>query len=246
MPLKILYEDDSLLVIDKPPGISVWKEGVRQSETIADLLMGQFPELEKLGETRRYGIVHRLDKDTSGILLVAKTKELFDFLQEQFRKRDVEKRYICLVEGNVKSDQGVIDTFLGRSPADRRKQKAYPLKEQAKGQRQAKTEYRVLQKFQDASGGWYTLLETTPKTGRKHQIRAHMVYLNTPIAGDRLYGFKNQRIPEGLARQFLHASYIKIPMPEGARKEFSSQLPEDLQNILEQLNHNTQPPMLNT
>ncbi|MEK7510378.1 MAG: RluA family pseudouridine synthase [Patescibacteria group bacterium] len=235
MALKILYEDDTLLVIDKPADIPVWKEGARQDDTIATLLLGQFPELEMLGEQRRYGIVHRLDKDTSGILLVAKTKNLFDFLQEQFQKRNIEKRYICLVEGRVKKDSGVIHTLLGRSPADRRKQKAYSLTEQKQGRREAKTEYRVLQRLTDPSRRFYTLVEVQPKTGRKHQIRAHMVYLDSPIAGDKLYGFKNQSIPEGLARQFLHASFLKIPLPNGSTKEFHSPLPEDLKRVLIQM-----------
>lgn len=225
MDLKIIYEDDRLIVVDKPAGITVWKEGMSQEDTIASLLVGQFPELESLGEQRRYGIVHRLDKDTSGILLAAKTKEAFDQLQEQFAARKVEKRYICLVEGTLKQENGIIHTLLGRSPADRRKQRAYPLGETEMGKREAITEWNVLKRFEH-----YTLFEVTPKTGRKHQIRAHMASLGHPVAGDKLYGFKNQRVPQGLERHFLHASFLKIE-----RKEFVSPLPQDLQNALETL-----------
>lgn len=230
MGLKFLYEDGNLLVVHKPAGIPVWPEQTWQGETVATLVLGQFPELEKLGEQRRYGIAHRLDKDTSGILLVAKTKEVFDFLQEQFKSRQVQKRYLCLVEGNLKKEAGVIETLLGRSPADRKKQKAYPLSEAGPGRREAKTEYRVIKKFEG-----YTLAEVTPKTGRKHQIRAHMASLGHPVAGDKLYGFKNQQIPEGLTRHFLHASYLKIKMPDGVEREFTSELPKGLKNILENL-----------
>src|SRR3989338_6268447 len=225
MDLKIIYEDDRLIVVDKPAGFTVWKEGMSQEETIVSLLLGQFPELESLGEERRYGIVHRLDKDTSGILLAAKTKEAFEQFQEQFAAREVEKRYICLAEGILKEEGGIIHTLLGRSPADRRKQRAYPLDQPESGELEAITEWKVLKRFEH-----YTLLEVTPKTGRKHQIRAHMASLGYPISGDKLYGFKNQRVPQGLERHFLHASFLKI---EG--KEFASPLPQDLQNVLEKL-----------
>jgi 23S rRNA pseudouridine1911/1915/1917 synthase len=231
MDLKIIYEDDRLIVVDKPAGITIWRDpspptgGSGQEDTVASLLMGQFPELEKLGEKLRYGIVHRLDKDTSGILLTAKTKEAFEQFQKKFAAREVEKRYICLVEGILKEESGIIHTLLGRSPADRRKQRAYPLEDADAGKREAITEWKVLKRFEQ-----YTLLEVTPKTGRKHQIRAHMASLGHPVAGDKLYGFKNQRVPQGLVRHFLHASFLKI---EG--KEFVSPLPEDLQNVLEKL-----------
>lgn len=217
MDLKILAEDDTLLVVDKPVGFTV--------EDIAEKLKSQFPELKELGEERRYGIVHRLDKDTSGLLLVAKTKTAFEEIQKQFAARKVEKRYICLVQGNIKQENGSIHTLLGRSPGDRRKQKAYSPSDVGIGRREATTEYKILQRYHG-----YTLLEVVPKTGRKHQIRAHMVYLQHPIAGDTLYGFKNQPTPEGLTRQFLHASYLKI-----GDLEFYSPLSEDLQEVLEKL-----------
>lgn len=168
---------------------------------------------------------HRLDKDTSGVLLIAKDKQTLEFLQEQFKEHKVEKRYICLAEGNVKQEGGVIHTLLARSPADRRKQRAYPLNEHRTGRREALTEWKVLKRFEN-----YTLLEVKPKTGRKHQIRAHMVSMGHPVAGDKLYGFKNQRIPEDLKRQFLHASFLKIN-----GKEFISPLPQDLQKVLKKL-----------
>ena len=220
MGLKILHENAKLLAVDKPAGLTV--------EQVGELLKKQFPELEKLGEERRYGIVHRLDKDTSGVLLAAKTKEEFEELQGQFANRQVEKHYTCLVEGTVSQDKGVIHTLLARSPADRRKQRAYPLQEQRVGRREAITEWQVLQRF-----GTFTLLQVTPKTGRKHQIRAHMASMGHPVAGDKLYGFKNQQIPQGLTRQFLHASSLKI-----GNAEFSAELAEDLKKVLEKLQSN--------
>jgi len=203
MGLKILAERGTLLVVDKPAGLTV--------EEIAEQT-GWFP-------------VHRLDKETSGVLLLSKTQEALEQLQQEFQQRRVEKRYICLVEGIVKQNSGDVHTLLARSPADRRKQKTYALSEQKEGRREAITEWKVLQRLQG-----YTLLQARPKTGRKHQIRAHMVQLGHPIAGDKLYGFKNQHIPRGLTRQFLHAGYLKI-----ASQEFVSELPEDLQNVLELL-----------
>ncbi|MBU1015078.1 RluA family pseudouridine synthase [Patescibacteria group bacterium] len=231
MALNILAEDATLLVVDKQAGMTVWPEGVRPGKTLADELLVAYPKLKALGEERRYGIVHRLDKDTSGILLVSKTKKAFDFLQKQFQERNVEKKYLCLVEGEVKKEKGKIETPLGRSPNDRRKQKAYSTEERGEaGVREAVTEYRVIKRFKD-----YTLLEAAPRTGRKHQLRAHFASLGHPIAGDKLYGFKNQQIPEGLQRQFLHASFLEVPAPDGTRRGFTSELPKDLKNILTHL-----------
>jgi 23S rRNA pseudouridine1911/1915/1917 synthase len=217
MPLNIIFKNDRLLVVDKPAGFSI--------EEVANKAKSQFPELEKLGEERRYGVVHRLDKDTSGILLLAKTALALKELQQQFQERQVEKRYVCLAEGSIQQENGVIHNLLGRSPADRRKQKNWNLKEPGLGKREAISEWKVLTRF-----AYYTLCEVAPKTGRKHQIRAHMVSLGHPIAGDKLYGFKDQKTPENLTRQFLHARYLKI---DG--QEFISELPQDLRTVLEKL-----------
>jgi len=203
MALKILSEDATLLVVDKPAGLTV----------------------QELAQQLKYTPAHRLDKDTSGVLLVAKTPEALEKLQRQFKSRQVTKQYICLVEGVLKEDSGVIHTLLARSPQDRRKQRAYPLKDMRAGRREAITEWKVLQRFKE-----YTFLEVAPKTGRKHQIRAHMTSLGHPIASDKLYGFKDQKIPTGLKRQFLHASQIAFE-----DKKFVSELPEDLQQVLETL-----------
>jgi 23S rRNA pseudouridine1911/1915/1917 synthase len=199
--MEIIYEDEYVQVLDKPAGVN------------AD-------DIPKR--------VHRLDKDTSGVLLVAKNDKALEFLQKQFAERKTEKKYLALVVGNLKNKEGVIETLLGRSPSDRRKQKVFlPTEPAAQGKRKALTKYRVLRRFKN-----YDLIEVEPKTGRKHQIRAHFAYLGHPIAGDKLYGFKNQPWPEGLKRQFLHAKQIEITLPNGERRVFKSKLPEELREVL--------------
>ena len=245
MNIKIIYEDKDLLAVDKPAEIVVFPEGesLKSGEkTLIDYLIEKYPELKNVGEAPRYGIVHRLDKDTSGILLVAKSTEALIFLQKQFKNREVEKKYVCLVEGVMESDSGTIETLIARAKGDPRKQRAYSTINAPKSAREAITEYKVLTRFKD-----YTLLEVEIKTGRRHQIRCHFSYLHHPIAGDKLYSFKNSPIPEGLTRQFLHAQKLKIQLParnashsdaggpNGQLHEFYSELPEDLKNILNKL-----------
>ncbi|MCX6719791.1 MAG: RNA pseudouridine synthase, partial [Candidatus Staskawiczbacteria bacterium] len=215
MDIKIIYEDKDVLVVDKPAGLIVFPEGesvrlFHSSEkavitTVIDLLVEKYPELKSVGEAPRYGIVHRLDKDTSGVLLVAKSEEGLIFLHKQFKNREVEKKYVCLVEGVMENDFGTIKTLIARAKGDPRKQRAYSPVNAPKSAREAITEYKVLERFKD-----YTLLEVQIKTGRRHQIRCHFSYLKHPIAGDKLYTFKNSKTPEGLTRQFLHAQYLKI------------------------------------
>lgn len=232
MDFKILYEDTDILAIDKPAGVVVFPEGdISGEKTLIDYLLEKFQNLKTVGETPRHGIVHRLDKDTSGVLLVAKSAEALIFLQKQFINREVEKKYVALATGVVKEDSGTIHTLIGRAKGDPRKQAAHSLEYSGKtGLREAITEYKVLEKFEN-----YTLLEVQIKTGRKHQIRCHLAYLRNPIAGDKLYSFKDSPTPKGLERQFLHAGYLKIQLPNGQQKEFTSDLPEDLKNILKGL-----------
>ena len=214
MNMKIIYEDENLLAIDKPAGM----------ETI------EIPD--KLG--RKVFNIHRLDKDTSGVNLFAKNQKDLIFFQKQFINREVEKRYLALAVGEIKDDQARIETLIGRSPRDKRKQKVYlPAEPGSTGKREAITEYKVLERFKN-----YTLLEVVPRTGRMHQIRCHLAYINHPIVGDKKYGFKNQPKPKDLNRQFLHASYIKIKLLNGEIKELNSELAQDLKLCLENLKKN--------
>jgi len=231
MEIKIIYEDANLFVIDKPAGISVFPEGKIKERTLIDYLLEKYPELEKTTSAPRYGIVHRLDKDTSGILLVARDKKTLDFLQNQFKSRSVTKKYLALLVGELKEKEGQIKTLIGRSPNNRKKQKIYlPLEPGSEEKKEAVTEYKIIGNFKD-----YTLVEATPKTGRKHQIRTHFAYLHHPIAGDKLYGFKNQPKPRNLKRQFLHAFYLKIKLLNNKVTEFKSDLPQDLKNVIKEL-----------
>ncbi|XOB41434.1 MAG: RluA family pseudouridine synthase [Candidatus Nealsonbacteria bacterium] len=236
MKINIVFEDKNLLVADKPAGIIVFREDKTDEKTLIDLLVKKYQNLKNVGEAPRYGIVHRLDKDTSGLLLVAKNNETLFFLQKQFQQRKVIKKYIALVNGEVKKEKGVIDTLIGRGLKDRKKQKVYlPFEPGAENKRQAVTNYNVLKRFIDKKKNKYTLVEVEIKTGRKHQIRAHFQYLNHPVCGDKMYGFKNQVEPNGLKRQFLHASILKIKIPDGSEKEFKSKLPKHLNNALNNL-----------
>jgi len=211
MSLNILFENATLQVVDKPAGIDI--------EGIQALLPAGFTP------------AHRLDKDTSGVLLVAKNQETLDFLQQQFQERKVQKIYLCLVEGSMDRKEETVETLLSRSSNDRRKQKVFlPGEPGAEGKREAVTHYRIKERYKG-----YTFLIVQPKTGRKHQIRVHLAHLGHPIAGDKLYGFKDQKIPRGLKRQFLHAHSLQLTMPDGTTKEFTSELPEDLQEVLKKL-----------
>ncbi len=246
MQLEIIYGDNDILAIDKPAGIVVFPEGKTNGKTLIDYILEKYPELKGVGEPPRYGIVHRLDKDTSGIILTAKNSEALFFLQKQFSasalwaatdeknsplEKNLKKRYIALVVGDVKNESGVIETLIGRSKKDGKKQKVYLAGEPGSmGKREAITEYKIIKKYPN-----YTLLEVMPRTGRKHQIRCHLAYLGHPIAGDKMYGFKNQLCPKRLTRHFLHASYLKIQLPNGELKEFKSDLPEELKIVLKNL-----------
>jgi 23S rRNA pseudouridine1911/1915/1917 synthase len=226
--LHILHEDPSLIVVDKPAGIPV-HAGVRNEHpTLVDALIARYPALRDVGEDPlRPGIVHRLDKDTSGVLLVARTPELFLYLKRAFQARRVEKTYAALVRGVVTEDEGTIKLPLTRSTRN-------PLRRTVarRGEgKSAETSFRVRQRF-----AHYTLLDVFPKTGRMHQIRVHLLHLGFPVAGDRLYGkhAKDPSLPP-LRRQFLHASSISVTLPTGRLKTFTSPLPEDLESVLHTL-----------
>jgi 23S rRNA pseudouridine1911/1915/1917 synthase len=197
MKIKILYEDSNILAIDKPSGILVHPDQHSKDKTILDLFIKKYPKIE---------IVHRLDKETSGVMLLAKNKKAHEFLKKQFQDREVKKTYVAIVSGSVKNDRGVINKPIGRSPKDFRRHLAG---RGARGEmREAVTEYKVLKRFKTSSLP-FTYLEVRPKTGRTHQIRVHMKYLNHPVACDSLYN-PDSTCPKGLKRLALHAKSIEF------------------------------------
>jgi 23S rRNA pseudouridine1911/1915/1917 synthase len=220
IPLEILYEDDDLLVIDKPAGLTVHPAPGHPEHTLVNAVLSHFPQLaDSGGERLRPGIVHRLDKDTSGLVVVAKNRESLANLSEQFKSRSVTKIYLTLVKGHLKPETGLIEANLGRDKGNR---KRMAITENGK---EARTRYRVIKNFTDAN----TLLEITLETGRTHQIRVHLAAIGFPVVGDITYGVKSGF----LFRQFLHAHRIGFALPStGKRVEFQSELPDDLKQAL--------------
>ena len=217
-PLKIIYEDDDILVIDKPPGLTTHPSPGQTEGTLINVVLAYYPDLAELGETMRPGIVHRLDKDTSGIIIIAKNIRAQLNLINQFRDRTVKKTYITLVKGHLTPETGIIDAPIGRHPVNRIKMAVL------KSGLYARSEYKVLQYLSE-----YTLCEVRPETGRTHQIRVHMAAIGYPVVGDATYGVK---VPF-LKRQFLHAARIKFKHPvSGAEIELKSDLPDDLKEAL--------------
>jgi 23S rRNA pseudouridine1911/1915/1917 synthase len=220
VPLSVAYEDADLLVIDKPAGLVVHPSAGHERGTLVHALLGRALELgEPLGSVAgigRPGIVHRLDKDTSGLVIVAKTDAAQASLMRQFGSRSVTKEYIALARGRPPAPRGRVEAPVGRDPRDRQRMAVVA------GGRDAVTEYELL-----AEGGGYALLALRPLTGRTHQIRAHLTYLGLPIAGDRRYG--GGPGPGDLPRQFLHAARLAVDRPsDGRRLEAWSGLPADL------------------
>ncbi len=207
MKIKVLYEDPNILAIEKPSGILVHPSATLRTgpdeKTILDIFKKKYPKLE---------IVHRLDKETSGVMLLAKNKKAHEFLKNQFKNREVKKTYVAIVSGNVKNDRGIINKPIGRSPKDFRR---YLAGRGARGEmRDAITQYRVLNKFEDSKGNKFTYVELHPKTGRTHQIRVHMKYLNHPVVCDSLYN-PGVPCPKGIKRLALHAKVIEFNLPAG-------------------------------
>ncbi|HYM53127.1 MAG TPA: RluA family pseudouridine synthase [Candidatus Dormibacteraeota bacterium] len=225
IPLRVAYEDEAILIVDKPAGLVVHPSAGHATGTLVHALLGRARDrgepLGSIAGVGRPGIVHRLDKDTSGLLVVAKTDAAQASLMRQFGERTIEKEYVALVRGAAPAVRGRIEAPVGRDPRDRQRMAVVA------GGREAVTEYDAL----GAAGG-YTLLGLRPRTGRTHQLRAHLAYLGLPIAGDLRYGGGSG--PGGLARQFLHASRLTFDRPlDGRRLEAWSELPPDLAAVLE-------------
>jgi len=252
MKIKILYEDKDILAIDKPSGISVHPDGRSKEKTITDWVLKNYPKLKGIGEPvtfnnqeiDRPGIVHRLDKETSGVLLLVKNQKTYEFLKEQFsapafglktksgladKKNRINKTYVAIVNGWVKDDHRIINKPIGRSPSDFRRRLAG---RGARGElREAVTEYKVLRRLKDKNNK-FTYLEIRPKTGRTHQIRVHMKFINHPVVCDSLYN-PNKPFPEGLKRLGLHAKSIEFKNLKGKIMKVESPLPKEFEKVVE-------------
>jgi 23S rRNA pseudouridine1911/1915/1917 synthase len=236
LPIRFLYEDADIVVVDKPAGMVVHPAGGVHSGTLVNALLFRLKDLQGVGGVLRPGIVHRLDKGTSGVMVVAKNDQAHEALVRQFKGREVKKIYLALVYGKIEGSEGIIAAPMGRHPIDR---KRFSLR--TRQPKEALTEWRVKERFEGI-----TLVQVAPKTGRTHQIRVHMASINHPLVGDPLYTKKRRlsliedpvlrgRI-EALGRQALHASSLAFRHPTiGKIVEFTAPLPADIEKILEVL-----------
>ncbi len=237
--IEIIYEDNDVLVINKPAGLKVHSDGINEEFTLADWLVARDRNLAQVGEVmigptgrtiKRPGIVHRLDKDTTGILVIAKNQDTYNHLKQQFKSHQIEKEYRLLVDGRINletNQEEKINLPIGRSRKDPRKRLAH---KGAVGKlREAETVYKVLEKFDN-----YTYLSAQPTTGRTHQIRVHFKAINHPLIGDSLYNPHWQK-SQLINRPALHAYRLEIKMPTGEKKEFRADLPIDFLRALEKL-----------
>lgn len=225
IPLDVLFENSDVVVINKPAGMVVHPAAGHDRGTLVHALLGHLPDLEGIGGEERPGIVHRLDKETSGLMIVARNERAHRYLQDQFRLRRVEKTYLALVDGRPPTPSGRIEAPIGRDPIQRKRMAILP---PGKG-REAISEYHTLETFPA-----HTLLEVHPLTGRTHQIRLHMAFLGCPIVGDTVYGRKKPTLP--ISRHFLHAFRLKIILPgETSPRTFEAPLPDELLFLLNEL-----------
>jgi len=225
IPLTIVFENENLAIVNKPAGMVVHPAAGHPSGTLVNAALAEFEDLEGIGGELRPGIVHRLDKETSGLIVLAKNDRTLTALQEQFKNRQVTKIYQALVEGKPPTPTGRIEAAIARDPSHRKKM---AIVSPGKG-RHAETEYRTLETFSQ-----HTLIEAHPITGRTHQIRLHMAFIKCPIVGDKVYGRVHPSIE--IQRHFLHAARLTITLPgDSAPRTFEAALPDELMQILESL-----------
>ena len=225
IPLNILYEDAQMIVINKPAGLVVHPAAGNETGTLVNALLYHCKDLAGIGGEKRPGIVHRLDKDTSGVMVVAKTAQALNELARQFKARETEKEYITLVRGVPTTKHGQIKTTIGRHPIHRKKMAA-----NVRNGRHAISSYELIESFDQAA-----LLRVKIETGRTHQIRVHMAHIKLPVLGDKLYGRMNNTGVKA-ARQMLHAAKLSISHPDNhKRMSFNAPLPEDMDAVLEEL-----------
>jgi len=225
IPLDIVFENADLLAVDKPAGMVVHPAAGHASGTLVHAALGYDPDIEGIGGEERPGVVHRLDKETSGLILLAKNERAHRWLQDQFRLRKVDKTYLALVDGAPPTPSGRVEAAIGRDPNRRKQMAVVP----AGRGREAVSEYRTLESF-----ARHTLLEFHPLTGRTHQIRLHCAFLGCPIVGDKVYGRRNPTLE--IDRHFLHAAKLKIVLPnEKEPRLFEARLPVELEKVLDGL-----------
>lgn len=235
---RVIFENDDVLVVDKPAGLIVHSDGRTQEPSVCDWVMARNPEIRGVGEPwvspqgeviDRPGIVHRLDRTTSGVMIIAKTQTAHAFLKAQFQARTVVKKYLALVYGHPKEDTGIIEAEIGRSSTQPRRWSA---QFGAKGNKRAAiTHWRVIKRFEDPETKMpLTLIEAQPKTGRTHQIRVHLKAIKHPIVCDSLYADKKPCVL-GFARPALHAWSLSLTLPDGTKAEFEAPMPSDMKNI---------------
>jgi 23S rRNA pseudouridine1911/1915/1917 synthase len=240
IPLEVVYEDADLLVVNKPAGMVVHPAYGHRTGTLVNAVLAHCPEIADVGDTLRSGVVHRLDKETSGLIIVAKNEAAHQHLQRQFKRREVKKVYLALVEGHLEPARGLIEAPIGRDPRRRKRMAVVKAEE---GGREAQTKYQVVEYFALQVGGTsrlYTLVEAQPVTGRTHQVRVHFAFIGHPLVGDPVYGFRKQRLADyglpPLRRQFLHAQSLGLYLPHSNQfVEFRAELPTDLREVLERL-----------
>lgn len=221
IPLDILYEDEDVIVVNKPQGMVVHPAAGNAKGTLVNAILNHCQDLSGINGVIRPGIVHRIDKDTSGVLVIAKNDAAHNKLAEQLKDHSMTRVYIALVEGIIKNDQGTVDANLGRHPIDRKKMAV------VKEGRRAVTHYKVLEQLDK-----YTLVECRLETGRTHQIRVHMAYIGHPLVGDPVYGYKKQKF--NLEGQLLHAKVLGFIHPTSGRYlEFEAKLPDYFNKVIE-------------
>lgn len=241
---KLVYVDENFIVINKPAGLPVHGGAQIIGKTLIDFLLKKFPEIAGVGENPlRPGIVHRLDKNTSGIMVVARNRKSFETLKDLFRTRRVEKTYWAVVCGRPKEQRGTISVPIGRKAHNPTKRGVAAGKAEIRGAREAITEYRVIMsgKIMPSSGDKitthtiYSLVELKPKTGRMHQLRVHMKFLGNPIACDKVYGGKKVCCPATVSRQLLHAKSLSFSYGNGRRFNFEADPPQDMAVVIKNI-----------
>ena len=226
----VVYEDEGIVVVDKPAGMVVHPGNGVSAGTLVNAMLARYPEMQAFEDSLRPGIVHRLDKGTSGVMVVAKTPAAQRHLQRQFADHTVQKTYLALVHGALQPERGMIEAAIGRS-----RQNPTQMAIAGRAERAARTAYVVLERY-----AGYSLVEAQPVTGRTHQIRLHFSALGHSLVGDTTYGTGGETL--GLDRQFLHARKLRLVLPlSGVEREFQSELPADLEDALAQLRTRTGP-----